>query len=168
MAATRTWVSILIAAVAIVIVLCLALVGGSIYWFRQHIDTQSSSRQSAAVEFTRERARFAGQQPLLELRAGDTPVIHRAPNTLVAEHAEITDLHVLAYDVHEGKIIRAHFPMWLMRLAPRSQFGFLSDSGMFSERVHLTVDDIERRGPGLVLDVIDKPIEGGRLLVWTD
>ena len=59
-------------------------------------------------------------------------------------------------------------PMWLLRLAPSNKFSFLNDNGIDfdSDRVHLTLDDLERRGPGLLLDQADR--RGSQVLVWTE
>jgi hypothetical protein len=35
-----------------------------------------------------------------------------------------------------------------------------------SDRVHLTMEDVDRRGPGLLLDQADR--RGSQVLVWTE
>ena len=49
-----------------------------------------------------------------------------------------------------------------------NKFSFLNDNGIDfdSDRVHLTLDDLERRGPGLLLDQTDR--RGSQVLVWTE
>jgi hypothetical protein len=58
-------------------------------------------------------------------------------------------------------------PFWLIRLAPSKHFSF-SDSGFDfdSDRVRLSSDDLERLGPGLILDQKDR--RGSHVLVWTE
>jgi hypothetical protein len=166
----RTWVSILIAAVIIVGVLAIAAVGGTAYFFYRHINASFTPPENADAEFAQARARFAGQQPLIEIRKDDEPILHReaapkrgaAPPRLVA-------LRVLAYDTRARKLVRVTIPFWLLRLAPSGKkVSFLNDNGIDfdTDRVQLTLEDLERRGPGLVLDQADR--RGSQVLVWTE
>jgi hypothetical protein len=121
MAKPRTWVSILIAGVVIVVMLGIAVVGGSAYWFYQHVNTRLTSKDTAVAEFDGERARFEGQQPLVEMRPGEDPVVHRSASTA---HTELKAIHALFYDPRARKLVRANFPFWVLRVAPRSQLSF--------------------------------------------
>ncbi len=167
MAKSRTWVSVALVTLGILAIFGVALVAGTILWIRQHVDTQYTSARQAEDEFARARARFAGQHPLIELRAGQPPV--RDASDRPATGTAVKDLHVLAYDAREGKLIRATVPMWLVRIAPRNQVRVFSEEGFPARRgAHLDLDDIDRHGPGLVLDMIDSPLDGGRLLMWAE
>jgi hypothetical protein len=170
MSSRRTWVSVLIAAVIIVGMLAAAAVGGTAYFFYNHIHTQSAETADAAREFEAARGRFAGQQPLIEMRRGDEePVLHKELLKSDATARRLDTLRVLAYDPDEEKLVRISIPMWLLRLAPSTKrMSFLSDNGIEfdSERVRLTLEDLERRGPGLILDHKDR--RGSLVLVWTE
>jgi nitrate reductase NapE component len=163
-----TWVSILIAGVIIVGILAVAAVGGVAFFVYRHANSSFTGPENAETEFTQARARFGGQQPLIEMRHGDEPIIHR---DMVAEaplHSrKLESLRVLAYDTRGQKLVRISIPFWLLRLAP-SKHLFLDDNGFDfdSGRVRLTVEDLERRGPGLVLDQKDR--RGSHVLVWTE
>jgi hypothetical protein len=61
-----------------------------------------------------------------------------------------------------------NFPFWMLDMAPRGQASFLSGNSELFGDLHLTLDDLAQRGPGLVMDMKDVPIRGGRALVWTD
>jgi hypothetical protein len=117
------------------------------------------------------RARFANQQPLIEVRRGDEPVLHKEllPSTRNAG-APLQSLRVLAYDENAGKLVRVRIPFWLLRLMPSRHLLMLNDEGLDvdidTERVRLTLEDLERRGPGLVLDQQDR--RGSQVLVWTE
>ncbi len=63
----RTWVSVLIAAVIVVGILAVSAVGGTAYFIYRHVHTQFVPTEGAERQFADARARFAGQQPLLEL-----------------------------------------------------------------------------------------------------
>jgi type II secretory pathway pseudopilin PulG len=164
----KTWVSVLIASVIIIGILAVAAIGGTVFFIHKHVDTQSTSNENADAQFAEARARFAGQKPLIEIRKDDEPVLHRdvIPASLPATKLET--LRVLAYDTHDEKLVRVSIPFWLLRMAPTRHVTFLNDAGIDfdSDRVRLTLDDLERRGPGLILDQADR--RGSHVLVWTE
>jgi nitrate reductase NapE component len=168
--AGRTWVSVLIAAIIIVGILAVAAVGGTAYFFYRHINASFTPPEDANTEFARARARFAGQKPLIEIRKDDEPILHRdASPQRDAPRTPLVALRVLAYDNRARKLVRVSIPFWLLRLAPSGKrVSFLSDNGIDfdSDRVHLTLEDLERRGPGLVLDQANR--RGSQVLVWTE
>jgi hypothetical protein len=163
-----TWVSVLIAAVIIVGILAVAAVGGVAFFIYRHVHTSFTPSEDAQAEFTQQRARFEGRQPLIEIKHGDEPVIHRELVKNTAERQKLEALRVLAYDQHERKLIRVSIPFWLLRMAPSKNLSFLDDNGIDvdSERVRLTLDDLERMGPGLIIDSKDR--RGSLVLVWTE
>ncbi len=165
----RTWVSVLIAAVIIVGILAATAIGGTAFFFYRHIQSEPVESATAAQQFAAARARFADQKPLIEMRRGDEPVLHREFITNASASKPLETLRVLAYDPDSGKLVRVAIPMWLLRLAPGGRrMSFLNDNGIDfdSDRVRLTLDDLERRGPGLLLDHADR--HGSLVLVWTE
>jgi nitrate reductase NapE component len=165
----RTWVSVLIASIIIVGVLAIAAVGGTAYFFYRHINASFTPPENADTEFAQTRARFAGQQPLIEIRRDDEPILHRELVPAAGAPGKPLDsLRVLAYDTRARKLVRVSIPFWLMRMAPSRRLSFLNDNGIDfdSDRVHLTLEDIERRGPGLILDQADR--RGSQVLIWTE
>jgi hypothetical protein len=165
MSTKKTWLSIVIAAAIIAGVLCIAVVGGSVYWVSRHVNTQFTSTETATDELTRARARFAGQQPLIEIHGDGKPVIHRTQTVEGSGHTELRELHALVYAAAARKLVHANIPFWLLRLAPRNRLS-LGDTGLDSDRLHLTLDDVEQRGPGLL--VAGSGPNGEQILVWTD
>jgi hypothetical protein len=168
MSTKRTWVSVLVAAVIIVGVLAVSAVGGTAYFIYRHVHTQFVPNESAEQRFAEARARFAGQQPLIEMTRGEQPVLHREVISKTMPAAKLDTMRVLAYDTRAGKLVNVSIPMWLLRLAPTDKFSFMKDNGIDfdSDRVHITLDDLERRGPGLLLDQADR--RGSQVLVWTE
>lgn len=164
----KTWVSVLIAAVIVVGILAVSAVGGTAYFIYGHVHTQFTPSENAEQQFAEARARFAGQQPLIEMRKDDEPLLHREviPKTMPA--TKLDTLRVLAYDTRARKLVNVSIPMWLLRMAPSNKFSFMKDNGIDfdSDRVHITIDDLERRGPGLLLDQADR--RGSQVLVWTE
>jgi len=165
----RTWISIVVAAVIIVGILAAAAVGGTAFFIYRHVHTQVTPSEDADARFREARERFAGQQPLLEMsRDDDRPRVHREVLPAERSTARIEALRVLAYDHRARKLVNVSIPFWLLRLAPANKFSFLNDNGIDfdSDRVHLTLEDLERRGPGLILDQADR--RGSQVLVWTE
>jgi hypothetical protein len=164
----RTWVSVLIASVIIVGMLAVAAIGGAAFFIHKHIDTQFTPNENADIQFAEARARFAGQKPLIEIRKDEEPVVHRDVLKASLPAAKLETLRVLAYDTHAEKLVSVSIPFWLLRMAPTRHVSFLRDTGIDfdSDRVRLTLDDLERRGPGLILDQADR--RGSHVLVWTE
>ena len=164
----KTWISVVIAAVIVVGILAASAVGGTAYFIYRHVHTQFVPTENAEQQFAQARARFAGQQPLIEMRKGDEPLLHREVIPATMPAAKLDTLRVLAYDTRANKLVNVSIPMWLLRLAPSNKFSFMKDNGIDfdSDRVHITLDDIERRGPGLILDQAER--RGSQVLVWTE
>jgi hypothetical protein len=166
----RTWVSIAIAAVIIIGLFALIAVGGAAFFIFRHINSEFTSDKNAAEQFAAARARFTGQPPLIEMRNDDEPTVHRDLIPAASTGRKLESLRVLAYDEHAGKLVRVSIPFWLLRLLPSHNLSFLNDQGIDvdidSDHVRLTLDDLDRRGPGLLLDQNDH--RGSRVLVWTE
>jgi hypothetical protein len=165
----KTWISIVIASIIIVCALALAIVGGTAFFIYRHVDAKFTNETTAQQEFESARARFAGQQALIEIRHNDEPIVHAD----ILKNAKLPDkplesLRVLAYDDNAGKLVRVAIPFWLLRLFPSKNLSFLNDQGIDidTRRVRLTLDDLERRGPGLILDQKDR--RGSQVIVWTE
>ena len=163
----KTWISVIIAAVIVVVILAVTAVGGTAYFIYSHVHTQFTATEGADQQFAAARGRFAGQQPLIEIRKDDQPVLHRELIPKAMPAAKLDTLRVMAYDTRARKLVNVSIPMWLLRMAP-NKFSFLQDNGIDfdSDRVHMTLDDLERRGPGLLLDQADR--RGSQVLVWTE
>jgi hypothetical protein len=172
---TPTWVWVVLGIVGFFVLAGVGLVGGGILMVRRHIHTEFAEKQTAEQEFARQRARFAGQQPLIELRKtvqdDDKMVFHRPPES-APRRTDLQTIRVLVYDSREGRLIHIDVPLWVARLLPsnrdrsgRGRVSFGGDTFDF-ESGNLTLDDVERHGPGLVVDGIDS--RGAQVLVWAE
>ena len=168
MSTRKTWISIVIAAVIVVGIVAVSAVGGTAFFIYRHVHTQFVQSDNADRQFADARARFAGQQPLIEMRKGDEPFLHREIIPKEMPATKLDTLRVLAYDTRANKLVNVSIPMWLLRMAPSNNFSFMKDNGIDfdSDKVHITLDDLERRGPGLLLDQADR--RGSQVLVWTE
>jgi hypothetical protein len=173
---TPTWVWVVLGIVGFFVLACAVLIGGSILMVRRHVHTELAEKQTAEQEFARQRARFAGQQPLIELRKtiqdDDKMVFHRPPES-AARRTDLQTIRVLVYDNHEGRLIHIDVPLWIMRLMPsnrgtRGRQMTLRGNGLDFDfnNGDLTLEDVERHGPGLVVDGIDS--RGAQVLVWAE
>ena len=160
----KTWISVLIAAVIIVGILAVSAVGGTFYFISRHVHTQFTGTETADQRFAEARARFAGQQPLIEIRKDEEPVLHREtiPKTMPA--AKLDTLRVLAYDTRANKLVNVSIPMcsWM---APSNRFSFMKDNASTSTRSRASRSTTSNAA-GLLLDQADR--RGSQVLVWTE
>lgn len=165
MAATkRTWLWVVLGIVATFLLVVIVFVGGAVFEFRRHVKNEFVESGIADREFAQTRARFAGQEPLIEFVGhdhDDEPTIHRPPAS--APRVQIHNLRVLIYDLREGHLIHADVPGWLIRAMPRG--GLDAYGGQEFERHRLTIEDLERHGLGLVLEGRN---DNTRILMWTE
>jgi hypothetical protein len=158
MAQRKTWISIVVAVLAIGGLAIIALVGGSVYWIATHVDHEVTSRSDAASEFARERERFASELPVIEVSGGDTPTIRQTPGVTRRSTGPMQTLHARFYDPEAGELTRADVPFWLIRTV--NSLTFLPEMGS------LTLEEIEKHGPGLLVNGTGE--SGEEILIWID
>ena len=166
----RTWLWVILGIFATIVLFVVVLIGGSIYMFRTHVKAEYTASAVAEQEFTRQRERFRGQQPLVEVTEGtndrdDVPTVHRPPSD--ARRVVVHTLRVLIYDMNEGRLIHADIPGWVLRMMPEGRSSAYSgDFGNFDmRRNRITIEDVERHGLGLVMDQHNR---NTRILVWSE
>ena len=163
MAKGKTWVwgGIAVCVIGILGVVTMAAAG---LWFaKTHIQIQSASPTSASSEFERVRQQFAAQKPLIELDERgrflhantDRPASDTRPQTL----------WVLAFNPDDGRVVKINSPFWMLRLKMRGTRINIGGRNLDMEDLKLTVEDLERYGPTLILDQTGR--DGERVLVWS-
>jgi hypothetical protein len=173
---TPTWVWVVLGIVGFFVLAGAGLVGGSILMVRRHVHSELAEKQTADQEFARQRARFAGQQPLIELRKSvdeDERMIFHRPAESAPRRTDLQTIRVLFYNSRDARLVRIDVPLWIMRMMPSNggtqgrrmtlrgrDVDFDFDSG------NLTLEDVERHGPGLVVDGVDS--HGAQVLVWAE
>jgi hypothetical protein len=156
------WIAIAVGAVLLVAIAVAGVVLGGIVFYARHVHTASIAEQAARDEFDRTLARFAGQTPLVEIQGERNIVLHRTPD---APRRPIAALRVLVYDAREGRRVSVDVPAWLLQFTSLGgRFRIASLDALSSQRV--TLEDLERHGPGLILDAREP--DGARVLVWTE
>jgi hypothetical protein len=144
----------------------LLLVGSSAC---SHDYAEVTTTEAAAAEFSRVREQLGKQDPLVEVKDDGATVIHRSP---VAPTSDIQSFHTLVYEMPSRKLLRVNMPFWAMRHLRSSgfrylgQFYFLEDTEFDPIRVELSLEDVERHGPGLLVD--QRRSNGAQFLAWVD
>lgn len=161
----RTWLWIVLGVFAFLFVMAIGGAAFTAYWVSSNLDIVETPAPEAAKAFDEVRAKFPGQRPLIEFVNGDRGNI-TTNEAATPSSTRLTTLHIIAFDDGEGRMVKVDVPFWLLRLKS-GPIAFSSyASGFDDERVRLRVEDIERRGPGIVLD-LDHPREG-RVLIWAE
>jgi hypothetical protein len=143
--------------------------------FRTHVQAENASTQDVQKEFDQARQRFTGRQPLVEILQTDNNdkqvVVHKQPET-AERKTTLKSLRVLAYDPREGRVVRVDVPVWLARMAMSERAGSgrrrisVNGENIEFDAGNLTFEDVERHGPGLIVDTGDG--RGGQVLVWAE
>jgi len=160
----KTWVWIVVSVVVICIVGAVAVAGMGYYFFTRHFDTKVTSPASASVEFAQVTAQFTGQKPLIELDERGRFLRANPDRPERTDMRRPDSLFVLAFDPDDERIVKVSIPFWLLRFKSRGTIDF--NSGRLElEDLKLTVEDLERFGPTLIVD--HKSTGGERVLVWS-
>jgi hypothetical protein len=165
-AKVKAWVWIVVAVVAIGILCVIAVAGVGLYFFSRHVETQALSAADAETRFAEVRQRFETARPLIELdERGD--LLRTNPERQTPDDAPTpTTLYVMAYDEGDSRIVRLSVPFWLLRLQKRGHAVVdLGGRRLDLEELKLTVEDLERLGPTLIVDHRDR--RGAHVLVWS-
>jgi hypothetical protein len=161
----RTWIWVVVAIVVIGILGIIAMAGVGIYFFSQHVETRIESPVGASRQFEQVNRRFSGQKPLIELdehgRYLRSDTERQAPAGAKTPEA----LHVMAFNPEDGRIVRVDIPFWLLRLKLRGSSIDFNGQRMDLEDLKLSVEDLERYGPALIVD--HRASSGQRVLVWS-
>jgi hypothetical protein len=149
-----------------------AIAAGAVIWsVCQHRQSASVSVPEAEAEFAKIRSRFSRQSALIDM---DT----RQPSTGFTAGAAAMPLrtfHTVIFDTRGGnRLVRMSVPYWLARryahhdgaFAWLGELTFLDDTEFDPEPVYLSLNQLERRGPGLVVDY--RHPSGGQFISWVD
>src|SRR5262249_4045713 len=158
-----TWVWVIIAIIAVGILCVVTLAGAGLWFLRSHINVQPTTVAAATSDFDTIRNRFSNQKPLIELddhgnfahANTDRPNGTKNPETL----------NVMAFEARDEQTIRIEIPFWLLRLKSRGTIVDVGSGNIDLQKLRLTVEDLERFGPTLIVDHRDT--NGSREVVWT-
>lgn len=160
----KTWVWVVLGLTAVCILFVIAMAGAGIYYFTQHIDASTTTVAAAQQEFDAVRARFRGHKPLIELDPRGNFLRSNTDREAPGGTRRPESLHIMAFDPDDGGLVKVTVPFWLLRMKMHGNIDFGGNS-VSLEELKLTVADLDRLGPSLVLDQAN---EGGdRVLVWS-
>ncbi len=168
--AKKNWLLIVLGIVIFVVVVGIAAVVGFGFWMYRQMGVMTTETRNPEPMFEEARAPFKGQTPYIEIGAGEDQertIVHHELEK--AERTRLQRLRIVAYDPHDGTVVRLQLPFWVVRLGgSRQPFRLHAQNTPFASGVELSVtpDDLERRGPGLILD--QKLRDGVRVLLWSE
>lgn len=158
----RTWVKATLGGVALLAVALVALGATGAYFVLRHMEKRAGSEPEAVHEIDAVKARFGSRAPLVEIIDPQRADI-RINRPVEASASRVDTIHVINWKSDTAELSRADFPLWLMRF---STVNIASQLGIAPQKFRLTVSDVERYGPGIV---VDYGSQGAfRLLVWVD
>ena len=155
--------TILVAVAGVVVAVGIVGVSLAAWFFVSVFDAGPESHTAATRSFDQVRQRFGGSAPVVEIH-NDEPVFTRQPQ-MSGPQPRLNTLHALAWDPDDQEMTRMEMPFWLIRLKAEP-FEVAVDAADVSGRFEITVAEVERYGPALLLD--HQESGSGRVLVWTD
>ncbi len=166
---TKNWLLIILGVVILLVVLgVVAVVGFGYYMYRQ-MNVTTSTSGDLEQQFTEIQSRFSGQVPYVEGSFVDDEsniVVHHELEK--ATRTKLQYLHVAIYDPREHRVIQMRLPFWLLRLGGNNPINLRGHTGLDfgGASLKVTTEDLERRGPGLILDTKGRRDE--HIIAWSE
>jgi hypothetical protein len=160
------WAQVLIGAAIVAVFLGIGAIIAVTAWVSQNVVVNSSNGQEADDEFEKVRQRFKGQQPLLEMRDGVPRYVERRAEAPPSAARPLTTLHILAWDADDEKLATVSVPWWVLRLKSGPIRFSSYASGFDDGGVRITAEDIEKHGPGIIMDATGRHRE--RVILWAE
>lgn len=158
----RTWVKATLGGIALIGVALVALGATGAYFVLRHMETRAGSEAEAGQAIDAVKVRFGSRPPLIEIIDPQRAAI-RINRSVEASVPPVDTIHVINWKSDKGELTRTDVPLWLMRF---STLNIASQLGIAPEKFRLTTADVERYGPGIV---VDYGSQGAfRVLVWVD
>lgn len=160
------WAVIIVVTLGIIGIIAMAVAG--VYFLTQQVQITEASPANADQLFDEGRARFKGMAPLIELDTDGEIVrsrIAEASRERPASQVDLEALHVLAWDADDERVVQLEIPFWLLRIKRGPIDVFSDTAGLRRAELRITVDDLEKLGPSLLID--HRGRRGDRVLVWT-
>ena len=147
-------------AVAIVIPVAFLISAATVaYLVLSTIETTRSAPDAATATFEEVRRAFAGRPPLIEVVDLRTANV-RINRDATRPRKPVDKLHFLIWSPDAQEITRGSAPAWVARL----RVSITGIGGWSFSDLHVTMEDIERYAPGVIVDV--KTPDGEQVLVW--
>ena len=158
----RTWVKATLGGVVLLAVALVALGATGAYFVWRHMEKRAGSEAEAVQMIDSVKTRFGSRAPLIEIIDPQRADI-RINRPVEASATRVDTIHIINWKTDTGELIRTDFPLWLMRF---STLNIASQLGIAPAKFRLTVSDVERYGPGVIVDYGSRG--ASRVLVWVD
>jgi hypothetical protein len=158
----RTWVKVTLGGVALVAVAVLALAATGAYFVFRGMEKRAAAEAEAVKAIDAVKARFGTRPPLVEIVDPARADI-RVNRPVESSAVRVDTIHVINWKREDGELVRTQVPLWLMRF---STLNLASQLGLAPASLRLTVADIQRYGPGIVIDFGSPGTF--RMLVWVE
>jgi len=147
----RRWLPIVGGIAALAVLLGIVATTLSVVWLRERTTIARDVSTTRANEaFAAAAQRFADSRPAFEL--GDDRRPRPAAGAPRRNPGSVSDLHVLAWAAQEQTLADVTLPLWLLRLKSGPIAFGTYVSGLDDHGVRLTAEEIERLGPGVLID----------------
>ena len=157
------WAQVLIGVTIVAVFLGIGGIIAVTAYFSQNVVVNTADTRAADDEFEKIKQRFKGQMPLVEFKEGSGARRNERPGPVST--SQLTTLHILAWDSDEEKLATVNIPFWVLRLKS-GPIRFSAYTTGVDEGVRLTPEDIERAGPGIILEGTGR--HGERVLLWAE
>ena len=158
----RTWQKATLGLFIGILAIVAALGGTSAYFIMRSMEKRVAGEVEANNEMDALRRRYEPRAPLVEIvepRTGDIR-INREQGPAAAP---VSTIHIISWESKENELVRTEIPLWLMRF---SSLNLLSKLGIAPAKFRLTIEDVQRYGPGIVADY--RSPGSSRALLWVD
>jgi hypothetical protein len=159
---TKRSATILMIGVGLLVFVCVLGLGGGAWFYKSHFFFTDTTEPQATRQIESARARFKGATPIFELEDDHVPVVRRRPAE-GSSPRQLTSLRILSFNPEDEEMSDVTLPFWLLRMKP--SFDVYMDFERKGGHVNVSVADIERYGPDLLLDAT---VDRQRYLVWTE
>ena len=167
MAKKRNWALIIISVGAFVVIVGGGTIAVVSYYVAQQFSFKQDtgvSAESAAKTMAEARERFKGQTAFVEIGPHGDPIVHKELEGPARQ--PVSAVVVLGWDGgHRQGVFRLKMPFWGVTIGNRRNLRVSRPDGRTVD-LQVSAEDLERRGPGLILDRTDE--RGRQLLVWTE
>jgi hypothetical protein len=158
------WAQICIGVAIVAVFLAIAGLIAVAALVRQNVQSETKDESDALVEFDQVRKEFSGRGPIIELKDGQPYYTAAGKASLETSDAKLETLYVLAWDADDERITRVSIPFWLLRMKNDPIRLATYAAGLDEGRVTLRPSDLDKHGPGLILDTSTN--SNDRVLVW--
>ena len=162
----RRWIPIVLGILFVFVVLAIGGVIFMVSFVQNNMSIAEMSADSADAEFEKVRARFAGKQPMIQLVDGQPQYVGERATPSSPSATPLKTMHVIAWDDDERKLVTFSLPFWLLRMKSGPIQLSAYSQGWDDRGVSFRVEDLEKHGPGLLMDAASAP--RARVIIWVE